>query len=58
MLGLGYLNFYELTGERRYLSAAVATGNALARHVRTGDTTHTPWPFRVNARTDAVLDGA
>jgi pimeloyl-ACP methyl ester carboxylesterase len=58
MLGLGYLNFYELTGEHRYLSAAVATGNALARHVRIGDTTHTPWPFRVNARTGAVLDGA
>jgi hypothetical protein len=26
--------------------------------VRAGDTTHTPWPFRVNARTGAVLDGA
>ena len=34
MLGLGYLLFYELTGERRFLRAAVATGDALARHVR------------------------
>ena len=58
MLGLGYLQFYELTGARRYLNAAVAAGNALAAHVRTGDATHTPWPFRVNARTGAVLDGA
>ena len=58
MLGLGYLLFYELTGDRRYLRAAVATGEALARHVRAGDATHTPWPFRVNARTGAVLDGA
>jgi pimeloyl-ACP methyl ester carboxylesterase len=58
MLGLGYVLFYELTGERRYLRAAVATGNALARHVQAGDATHTPWPFRVNARTGAVLDGA
>ena len=58
MLGLGYLLFYELTGERRFLRAAVATGDALARHVRPGDATHTPWPFRVNARTGAVLDGA
>ena len=40
------------------LRAAVATGDALARHVRAGDATHTPWPFRVNARTGAVLDGA
>jgi pimeloyl-ACP methyl ester carboxylesterase len=58
MLGLGYLLYYELTGERRFLRAAVASGNALARHVRPGDATHTPWPFRVNARTGAVLDGA
>ena len=58
MLGFGYLTFYELTGERRFLNAALAAGNALARHVRAGDATHTPWPFRVNARTGAVLDGA
>ena len=58
LLGLGYLQFYELTGERRFLRAAIAAGNALARHVRPGDATHTPWPFRVNARTGAVLDGA
>jgi pimeloyl-ACP methyl ester carboxylesterase len=58
LLGLGYLHFYELTGERRYLRAAVSAGNALARHVREGDAGRTPWPFRVNARTGAVLDGA
>jgi hypothetical protein len=58
LLGLGYLLFYELTGERRYLRAAVRCGNALANHVRAGDATHTPWPFRVDARTGRVLDGA
>jgi hypothetical protein len=58
LLGLGYLLFYELTGERRYLRAAVRTGNALAKHVRAGDATHTPWPFRVDARTGRVLHGA
>ena len=58
LLGLGYLRFYELAGGRRYLTAAVAAGAALARHVRAGDATHTPWPFRVNARTGAVLDNA
>jgi pimeloyl-ACP methyl ester carboxylesterase len=58
LLGLGYLQFYELTGERRYLRAAVRAGAALARHVRAGDATHTPWPFRVDARTGRVLDGA
>jgi hypothetical protein len=58
LLGLGYLLFYELTGSRRYLAAAVHAGNALARHVRAGDDARTPWPFRVDARTGHVLDGA
>jgi hypothetical protein len=58
LLGLGYALFYELTGARRYLSAAVAAGNALARQVQAGDADHTPWPFRVDARSGAVLDGA
>jgi hypothetical protein len=58
LLGLGYLQFYELTRERKYLNAALAAANALAAHIRAGDATHTPWPFRVNARTGAVIDGA
>jgi pimeloyl-ACP methyl ester carboxylesterase len=58
LLGLGYLRFYELTGERKYLRAAMSAAAALARHVRRGDAARTPWPFRVNARTGAVVDGA
>jgi hypothetical protein len=58
LLGRGYLLFYELTGGKRYLQAATAAGDALARHVRTGDEAHTPWPFRVDARTGKVLNGA
>jgi hypothetical protein len=55
-LGLGYLKFYELTGEAKYRDAAVSCANALASHVRTGDLTHSPWPFRVFAHTDAVRE--
>ena len=54
-LGAGYALFYELTGERKYLDAAVRCATALARHVRTGDATHTPWPYRVDARTGVTL---
>jgi hypothetical protein len=56
-LGVGYVQFYELTGDRRYLDAAIAAADALARHVRPGDASHTPWPFRVDARTGNVLAG-
>jgi len=58
LLGHGYLLFYELTGDRRYLRAALAAADALARHVRAGDAAHGPWPFRVDARNGRVLDRA
>jgi len=58
LLGLGYLDYYELTGEQRYLTAALDCARALARHVRAGDSGHTPWPFRIDGRTGRTLDGA
>ena len=54
-LGTGYALFYKLTGERKYLHAAIRCAQALARHVRPGDADHTPWPFRVDARTGVTL---
>src|ERR1019366_7319951 len=56
-LGIGYCLFYELTGEQKYLTAAIRCADALAAHVRVGDETHTPWPFRVNARDGSVING-
>ncbi|HXH48412.1 MAG TPA: hypothetical protein VNM47_03490 [Terriglobia bacterium] len=56
-LGTGYALFYEMTGDQKYLDAAIQCADALAKHVRPGDTDHTPWPFRVDARTGAVLAG-
>ena len=55
-LGYGYLKFYELTGEARYREAAIACASALARHVRSGDADHSPWPFRVYAETDVARE--
>jgi hypothetical protein len=55
-LGHAYTQLYELTGEGRYLRAAVACADALARHVRDGDATHSPWPFRVYARTNVARE--
>jgi hypothetical protein len=56
-LGIGYVLFYEFTGEKKYLSAGIACADALAKHIRPGDETHTPWPFRVDARTGEVIGG-
>ena len=65
-LGIGYLKFYEITEEEKYLKAAVDCADALARNIRrvSADTgkftrdfdTRSPWPFRVNARTGVVID--
>ena len=54
-LGTGYALFYKMTGERKYLDAAVRCAGALASHVRPGDEENTPWPFRVDARTGVTL---
>lgn len=56
-LGTGYALFYEMTGNRKYLEAAVNAAGALANHVRDGDDEHTPWAFRVDARTGVTLAG-
>jgi hypothetical protein len=58
LLGLGYARFYELTGERRYLRAALRCAAALAANVRRGDAARSPWPFRVDARTGRTLERA
>lgn len=50
-LGYGYLQFYEVTLEDKYLQAALRCADALAKHVREGDESHSPWPFRVDALT-------
>lgn len=50
-LGHAYLLFYELTLHKKYLRAAIRCADALARNIRSGDESHSPWPFRVDART-------
>jgi hypothetical protein len=54
-LGYAYLQFYEVTLEKKYLRAALHCADALAAHVRPGDESHSPWPFRVDARTGRIV---
>jgi hypothetical protein len=64
-LGIAYLKFYQVTEEKKYLDAAINCADALAKHVRDVPRTldnfsraqieQSPWPFRVNARTNVVI---
>ena len=56
-LGIGYVLFYELTGDRKYLEAGIKSADALAKHIRPGDAEHTSWPFRVDAKSGEVING-
>jgi len=55
-LGVAYLQAFELTGDAVLRDAAVACADALAAHVRPGDKRHSPWPFRVYAKTNVVRE--
>ncbi|HEY1786599.1 MAG TPA: hypothetical protein VGJ73_00520 [Verrucomicrobiae bacterium] len=55
-LGMGYCLFYELTGDQKYLTNAIHCADALASHIRIGNDTQTPWPYRVNAMDGTVIN--
>lgn len=54
--GFACLRLYELTGDVRYRDAAINDASALAAHVRVGNSSTSPWPFRVLGRTNEVRE--
>ncbi len=52
--GAELVMLYKMTGNARYLNAAVKIADTLARHVKAGDNQHSPWPYRVRASTGEV----
>lgn len=52
----GYLWMYEVTRETVYRDAAIRCADALVSHQRTGTSNQSPWPYRVNAQTGAVVE--
>ncbi|MHB1939132.1 MAG: hypothetical protein ACYCOR_21575 [Acidobacteriaceae bacterium] len=54
--GTELITLYKITGNRRYLDAAVKIADTLAARVTPGDANHSPWPFRVNAVTGKVSE--
>ena len=67
-MGFAYLRFYQITGEQKYLEAAMHCADALAKNIRgvrakQSDEENyevligkSPWPFRVNALTGEEFD--
>ena len=49
--GYELVNLYKITGEKRYLDAAIRIAVTLAYHIQRGDSIRSPLPFRVNAKT-------
>jgi hypothetical protein len=48
--GYAYLRLYEMTGNTKYLRAAIRCAQALVKNWKQGDATHSPWPVRCFAR--------
>ena len=66
-MGMGYLRFYQITGEIKYVDAAINCADALAKHIRIGTNIGngidwktlaitSPWAFRVKAQTGEVQE--
>jgi hypothetical protein len=48
--GFAYVRLYEMTGNTKYLRAAIHCADALVKNYKTGDEAHSPWPVRCYAR--------
>lgn len=48
--GYAYLRLYEMTGNTKYLRAAIRCAEALVKNVKPGNATESPWPVRCYAR--------
>lgn len=55
--GYGYLRLYEMTGNTKYLIAAIRCADALVKNFTAGDAEHSPWPYRCHAKDGSLKDG-
>jgi len=55
--GYAYLRLYEMTGNSKYLRAAIRCAAALVKNFKPGDAKSSPWPFRCLARNGALSPG-
>ena len=55
--GYGYLRLYEMTGNTKYLRAAIRCADALVKNYKAGDEMNSPWPYRAFARDGRIDKG-
>ncbi|MEP6755342.1 MAG: hypothetical protein ABJA67_07565, partial [Chthonomonadales bacterium] len=55
--GYGYLRLYEMTGNTKYLQAAIRCADALVKNYKPGDAENSPWPYRAYARDGRTGEG-
>ncbi len=55
-VGRAYLDFYNMTGEKKYLEIGTRLAEVLAQKIRPGDESHSPWPFRVNVQDGSIVE--
>jgi hypothetical protein len=55
--GYAYLRLYEMTGNTKYLRAAIRCAEALVKNFKAGDELHSPWPYRCFARDGSLTGG-
>ena len=54
--GYGYLRLYEVTGNTKYLIAAIRCADALAKNFQPGDAANSPWPYRCHAKDGSLRE--
>jgi hypothetical protein len=55
--GYAYLRLYEMTGDVKYLRAAIRCADALVKNFKAGDEQNSPWPYRCFARDGSLVGG-
>ena len=55
-VGRAFVDFFELTGKRVYLERGIACADQLVSHLRDGNASQSPLPFRVDVRNGNVIE--
>jgi hypothetical protein len=55
--GYAYLRLYEMTGNTKYLLAAIRCADALVKNYKPGTELISPWPYRCSARDGSITGG-